>query len=179
MISKPLIFKLSLLLFSSFVIVVYWVLNNSTPKNLKINEISFSKNDGIDWIEIYNPTINTLSLKDLYLSDNKKDFQRFKIKEDILVPNQGFVVIYGKETEAVLNNSTILNFNISNGETIYLVAKNGSDVIDSMTAMAQEDVSLGSTIGRFPDGYDEFFIMSAGTPKERNKKDLLLKTKPQ
>lgn len=172
------IFKLSLGLIGLGVFAIYQF-HHVPSGTLRINEISFAKNQGIDWIEIYNPTLNNLSLKGLYLSDDKKNFQRFKVKEDISVPSKGYVVIYEKETEVAPKNATTLNFNIMNGETIYLVAKNGSDILDSMTAVSKEDMTTGTTIGRFPDGYNAFFLMSQGTPGARNQKDFLLNTKPQ
>lgn len=173
MISKPLILKSTLTILSIVAFGVYFFFRQIAPSSLKINEVAFEKNQGLDWIEIYNPTINNLSLKNVYLSDDKKDFKKFQIKEDIIVPNQGFVVLYGKKADEVPDNSTILNFNISNGETLYLVSKNGSDIIDSITVASDKKATTGSTIGRFPDGYNEFFIISTATPRERNKKDFL------
>ncbi len=171
-INKPLVFKSTLILLTLSVLGVLFFSKSSTPQ-LRINEISFAKNNGLDWIEIYNPSINSVSLKGFYFSDDRKNFQRFKIKDNIIVPNQGFAVIYGKELEEIPVNSTSLNFNIGSGETVYLISPEGLGIIDSMTAILPEKMNPGGTIGRFPDGGEELFAMSEGTPGRRNKKDFL------
>ena len=152
-------------------IFLYSFLKKQMGDHLVINEIAFSKSDGIDWIEIYNPTINNLSLKGLYLSDKANNFSRFKIKEDIIVPSHGYVILYGNGYKGDLTNSVMLSFRISNGETVYLVAKDGSSLIDSLTALSPDKDKTEFSIGRFPDGSEEIFIMSQDTPGERNIKD--------
>ena len=160
--------------FPFLIIVLYIVLHGGFPTTLKINEISFVGNQGIDWIEIYNPTMNNLSLENLYLSDNKKNFQKFRIKDPIIVPRHGFVTIYCKGADDLLEDVIKTNFNIANGETIYLIAQNGSNVIDSMTAISEQDIIEGASIGRFPDGNEDLFIMSESTPGDHNKKDFII-----
>lgn len=174
---KNIFLKFGFIAFTAAVVALLFFQKNSN--HLVINEISFTSNEGIDWIEIYNPSINSVTLKNFYITDKRRKFQRFQITENIIVPNQGFAVIYGKNAEETPNNSTITNFNIKNGETLYLVAPNGYEVVDSMTAGGPSELSENSSIGRFPDGSSDFFIMTQSTPGAANQKDLLPETKPQ
>ena len=102
-----------------------------------------------------------------------RNFSKFKIKEEIIAPSQGYVTIYARDYTGDTTNSTITNFRIANGETIYLVAQDGSSVIDYLTAIKTDDDKSEISIGRFPDGGDEIFIMSQSTPGKRNQKDMI------
>jgi hypothetical protein len=146
-------------------------LRGATPTGLVINEIAFSKADNIDWIEIYNPTLNNISLEGAYLSDNAKNFTKFHISEAIVVPSHSYLVIYCKGYDGDLENSVITNFRISNGETLYLIDKDGSTILDSMTAVLSDEDLTEVSIGRFPDGTAEIFVMSDSTPGATNNKD--------
>jgi len=69
---------------------LYVFARHTQPTNVVINEISFSNNDKNDWVEIYNPTLNNVSLKGYYLTDTQKEYTRFLIEEDIVVPSLWF-----------------------------------------------------------------------------------------
>lgn len=170
--SKRTILKVLVLLLAITVIIAYFYAQKIHPDHLRINEISFVKNNKVDWIEIYNPTMNNLLLEGLYLSDKAANFSKFRIKERIVIPSHGYVTIYCQGYQGDIRNSTVTNFRISNGETIFLVGSDGSTIIDSMTAVASEESSAEVSIGRFPDGSDDIFIMSKPTPGTRNQKDM-------
>lgn len=167
------IYSFGLVGFTLLTAVLYVFLKGATPSSLVINEIAFSKEDNVDWIEIYNPTLNNLSLEGAYLSDNSKDFTKFHIEEEIIVPSHSYLVIYCKGYDEELDNSVVTNFRISNGETVYLIAENGSTILDSMTALLSDEDQKEVSIGRFPDGSSEIFIFSNSTPGKRNDKDEL------
>jgi hypothetical protein len=165
--------KIFLLVFLIIVALAYLFLQHSIPNSLRINEVAFSNSDRIDWIEIYNPTMNNLSLEGLYLSDNANNFSKFKIEQQIVVPSRGYIVIYCDGYDDTTGEAIITNFRISNGETVYLVARDGSSVIDSLTAINDSAVTVDTTTGRFPDGSDEIFMMSNHSPGSANQKDML------
>lgn len=151
-------------------ITLWVVLGHSYPSTLMINEVSFSNNDGQDWIEIYNPSLSSVSLKGYYISDSEKQLNRFQITEDIIVPSHGYLVLYGENSTAA-TTGTQLSFNISNGETVYLVASDGVTIIDRLTVIKHEDDDISTSVGRFPDGSEETFTFSVGTPGRNNDKD--------
>lgn len=171
---KIILLRISFVVLISLAIALYYFLQKNSGNTLKINEIGFSLADGIDWIEIYNPTMNNLSLENLYLSDNNKDFSKFKIKQEIIVPANSFIVIYCDEYEGDTTNTVVTNFRISKGETIYLVAEDGRTIVDSLSAITDNSDVTEISIGRYPDGSEEIFIMSEYTPGQANQKGLYI-----
>ncbi|MFZ5392199.1 MAG: lamin tail domain-containing protein [Patescibacteria group bacterium] len=170
--------KVIYVLIGVMVFLLYLYIHNNIARQLVINEVAFSQKDGVDWIEIYNPTMNNWSLKGMYISDKSDEFSKYQIDQDIVVPSKGWVVLYGEGyIGAATEQTAIMNFRIANGETIYLVDKNGMSVIDSMTVVAGDDVQAGMSIGRFPDGGKDIFLMSQPTLGTANKKDNLLNIK--
>lgn len=149
--------------------LLWFLLSHTYPTDLRINEVSFTNNDSNDWIEIYNPSLSSVSLKGYYLSDSSKSLTRFKIEEDILIPSHGFAVFFGENMETDSDSS--LPFNVGNGETIYLVDRDGLSIIDRLTVVASENDSTTKSVGRFPDGSTETFTFSVSTQGGRNNKD--------
>lgn len=173
--SKSLIIKIFLSIFAIVILGAIIALRYVTPGDVRINEISFEENEGNDWIELYNTSLNTLSLKGLYLTDDGTDMKKYKITQDIVIPGHGYVVLYGKDSDH-FDDHISLNFDIKNGETVYLLSSS-EFVLDAMTAITQENFS--GSIGRFPDGYEDVFVMSQATPGEANIKDMITQTKPR
>ena len=150
---------------------LYVYLNNPSISTLKINEVSFEDATLYDWIEIYNPSLQTRSLKEYYITDDKLDLEKFEIKDDILIAPNSFVVIYGKNYPGNDDSAIVANFNIKNGETVYLVEKNTLKIIDSLIVIADEDDAVISSTGRFPDGSDEVFVFTQPSQGMQNVKD--------
>lgn len=163
------VFRSKVLYFGLLVIALIFVKNFSFTNNLVVNEVSFMNNDKNDWIEIYNPTLNNLSLKGYYLSDSKNEYKKFKITSDVVIQSGGFVVFYGENSDGE-GEDIKLNFNISNGETVYLTSPNET-VVDSLTVIMNEDVNDIFSMGRFPDGSEDVFKFRTTTPSEENVKD--------
>lgn len=170
---KNLYLRVIIVLLCLFSVITFFYLKKNNSDHIVINEVSFSSSENVDWIEIYNPTLNNLSLQGLYLSDKSNNISKYKIKDEIYIMSGGFTVIYCDGYSGDLDNSVTTNFKISNGETIYLVARDGSSVIDSFTAIHETDEKTEATIGRFPDGSNEIFVMSQPTKGEKNVKDMI------
>lgn len=163
--------RILLIISTAFLVVVLWIiLGHHYPSGLVVNEVSFNNNNGNDWIELYNPSLTSVSLKGYYLTDSNKKLTKFKITDDIVVPRHGYIVFYGKRTDEV-GEGLRLPFNIGNGETIYLVANDGVTIIDRLTVVKSENDIESLSIGRFPDGNTEVFIFKTATPGSRNDKD--------
>lgn len=148
-------------------ITLYIFIDKKTSKKIVINEICYSSEDNIDWVELYNPTLSNISIKGLYLTDNAKDFSKYKIKDDLVVPAGGYLVVYGENYEGDDASFTTLNFNISDGETIYLVAEDGSTILDSMVVLSN-DSDIFQSVGRYPDANKNIYLLSQKTPGEAN-----------
>ncbi|HRN26237.1 MAG TPA: CotH kinase family protein [Ignavibacteriaceae bacterium] len=102
-----------------------------------------------DWIELYNPTANPITLTGKYLTDKKTNLTKWQFTEPNLVlnPNQ-FLLIWCDEDSGQAGLHT--NFKLSaSGEFIALVDADGVTVLDSLSFGPQTaDISFG----RFPDG---------------------------
>lgn len=157
---------LAFLTLAGIAVLLNKYLNENTPSSLKINEIGFSLSDQIDWIEIYNPTITNISLEGLYLTDNSTDFTKYQIDEEITIPAKGYVVIYCEGYETEDDGIAVTNFRISEGETVYLIDTDGSTIIDTFTTLGGDETEI--SIGRYPDGGDEAYIMTEFTPGSSN-----------
>jgi hypothetical protein len=173
--TKSIFIKSSLAATGVVILLFLILLKNSISMELQINEISFANNNGNDWIEIYNPSLNTRSLKGLYLTDKKEEFTKYEIKKDIIIPPNGFVVIYGKNYNGADEKDVIkTNFGIKNGETVYLLGQN-QILLDSLTVLLEnENESKEVTTGRYPDGAEETFLLSTPTEGVSNVKDDVL-----
>ena len=71
---------------------------------IRINELSASNSsvlqdedgDYSDWIELYNPTTDTLYLSNLFLSDDHQDLQKFALPP-ISIPPSGYQIIFASD----------------------------------------------------------------------------------
>ena len=85
-----------LLIFFSFVL----------PQNIQLNEIVSSNQgsyydedgDSPDWIEIYNPTSNSISLNDWGLSDDVDDLYKWRIP-NIILESEDFLMIMASDKD--------------------------------------------------------------------------------
>lgn len=150
---------------------LYLFLQQKSSDLPRINEVAFSAENGVDWIEIFNPTLNNLSLEGLYLTDDPDNYTKFEITNELIVPSRGYALIYGNGyTGETSTTSTVANFRISNGETIYLISSNGQTILDSLTAITSDEEMTNFSVGRFPDGADDVYVMPTSTPARRNMK---------
>lgn len=147
--------------------IVLSVLIIRQPTHLTINEVSFIENDGNDWIELFNPSLNSLSVKGYYLTDDAKNLQKYRIASEAIIASQGFLLLYGEDYEGAPDGALTLSFNIADGETLYLIAPDGSTVVDRLTVIQDG----AKTVGRFRDGTTDTFTFSNATPGAPNDKD--------
>ena len=126
--------------FMAVTAVVAFALHQTTvtaaANQLFISEVSFANNDKQDWIELYNPSLNSVSLKGYYLSDDIDDPERFRIPFDVIVPAHGTTLLYGAKAENIPLDAIKLNFSLSNGESVMLTSPSGKTQLDRITLVA-------------------------------------------
>lgn len=109
-----------------------------------------------DWIELYNPTANSIVLTGKYLTDKKDNLTKYQFTQQNLMlnPNE-YLLIWCDEQQTQQGIHT--NFKLSaGGEFIALVDADGITVIDSLSFGPQTaDVSFG----RFPDGTNNWSML--------------------
>ncbi len=126
-----------------------------------------SKTDGYpDWIELYNPNDELVHTGTWFLSDDKENLTKNKIRAfpGTNIQPQGFLMF--KASGDSSPSVTHLDFKLSaHGETVFLTAPDGKTIVDSVTIPKLEtDVSYG----RLTDGSSQWVKFSISTPEVSN-----------
>lgn len=138
---------------------------------LCLNEIcssnfsSIASEDGeyYDYVELYNPTEEEISLEGYALSDYAKDLKRF-VFGGRTIPAKGYIVVYAAGEEGA-ENDQCAGFKISSGgESLFLSDPQGN-VIDSVVVPA--DMKYNTSYARDIDGTGSWTVLEA-TPGYTN-----------
>lgn len=115
-----------------------------------------------DWIEIYNPNDEDVSVYGWSLSDNPNDLQKSTIRNSVVKKDSFRLFIANGEALSIDH----LSFKLSAyGETVFLVGDDGHTIIDSVTIRPSDtDVSYGREI----DGMNNWVFFELPTPGESN-----------
>lgn len=144
-----------------------------TQKAIIINEIMAANEDYVmdaygefsDWVELYNPAANELDLSGYYLSDSKKNLTQYTFPQGTIIAPDSFFVVWCTGAQSVAESECYTNFKVSEGETVYLTAKDGVTVVDSLKA---KNVYENESIGRASENSDEIVVFLAPTPRRTN-----------
>lgn len=152
------------------------ILEISTPQidttSLKINElmadnettISDQNGDFDDWVEIYNPTSQSVLLTGKYLSDSENDLTKWQFTEQNLFLDSGEFLLVWCDDETN-QNGLHTNFKLSkNGEKIILTENDGVTILDSIVFGNQ---SADISFGRIPDASEKVEFLLP-TPNSTN-----------
>lgn len=138
----------------------------SAGNSIYINE--YEKKD--DWIELYNTTDNDIDLEGMYLSDRSDNPKKCQItahgtKASTIIPAHGYKIIWcsKRDTDTELHT----NFKLENvdGTVVRLMASDSSWA-DSLVYCAHNG---DQTVGRYPDGGAEVYLMTQPTISKANK----------
>lgn len=85
------------------------------------------------WLEIVNTSYSNINIAGCYLTNDKNNLTKYWIPNDspsTLIKPRNFVLFFGgtRPSQSIYH----LNFNLQEGETIYLVDGNGKDIIDEL-----------------------------------------------
>ena len=98
-----------------------------------------------DWIELYNASSETISLKSWYISDDKDDIKKWKFPERQIKAGEYFLIFASDKDK----NSKYVhtNFKISSkGETIYLSNQNEELIDEIQIPKLLTNISYGISI---------------------------------
>jgi hypothetical protein len=125
-------------------------------RNVVINEfLAHTDPPDYDYIELYNHSSQPADISGCILSDDPTT-NKFVIPSGTILPPRGFVFY----------SETNMNFALSAaGETIYFKNAAQTRVLDAVRFAGQEN---GVATGRFPDGGDQFYQLTAKTPGATN-----------
>lgn len=151
------VFLVTLGLLTCFGALLFWKFRNARPasaiRQLRINEIC-TVNPGTaideattyeDYIELYNPTDETISLGELCLSDNPRHCDLAPLPDKTIEPH-GFLCIYAVGPEGGSpEGQPSVPLSVSEGETITLAWKHQSES-GITTSLLVDSVTLPSSI---------------------------------
>ena len=105
-----------------------------------------------DWIELYNPTSNNISLAGVHLSDDSSNLMKWPLPDQTIASDNYLIIWADKESD---QNGIHANFKISsNGETLFL-SYDSLSIIDSITVPA---LNTDIAFARIPNGFGPFSI---------------------
>jgi len=167
------VFLLFLCFILSFTSVYSEKSEGSMYGNIVINEIMASNSEFIkdvydeysDWIELHNLSLYDVDISGCYLSDGKKNLVQYKIPDGVIVPANGYIIVWCTGNEGFFESQCYTNFKVSEGETVYFTDRDGTTIIDSLKA---KDVSTDESIGRTSPNSDDIAIFSEPTPYKSN-----------
>ncbi len=139
-------------------------------KGLRINEVMASNTETLedsfgntaDWIELHNTTDAPIDLTGMYLSDSKKDLERYQFPDGLIVEPGAYLIIYASGLKKNVADELHTPFKLSaSGESIYLMQDGLA--VDILT-YPQQYSDISYALGE--DGVYSF--TSTATPGEAN-----------
>jgi len=147
--------------------------NGITP--VRVNELSAANDIYVneywkrnDWVELYNTTSEPIDVEGMFLTNDPANPQMFRIVKSesqisTLVPAQGYLIVWCDKLPGQSQLHAPFKLSASGG-TVMLTAADGS-WSDSMTYSAMKG---NETIGRYPDGAGDVFVMNVPTIERAN-----------
>ena len=138
---------------------------------VRINEVSASNNIFVndyfkrnDWIELYNATAEPVDVAGMYLSDNVEKPTKYQIAgAQTVIPAYGHLIVWCDKLEP-----------ISQLHAQFKLAADGGIVMLTATDLSWSDCltytkhRANETVGRFPDGDDNVYVMNVPTIQKAN-----------
>lgn len=121
-----------------------------------INEYSCSNENGptdaygdrVDWIELHNIGASPFDISGYYLSDNPNNMTKWQIPAGVVVPANGYTMVYCSKRNTVNGNELHPNFGLTQTKNEWIIlSTGGGSISDSLaiTKMTQKDHSYGRT----------------------------------
>lgn len=124
--------------------------------NVRINEfLANSVPPEVDFVELYNHSNDAIDLGGVVLTDDPLQ-GKYRFSQEAAIPANGFLALTEDQLGFALRSS---------GETLYLLAQDGSQVIDALRFDGQSE---GIASGRHPDGAPGIHELAASTPGSSN-----------
>ena len=98
--------------------------------------------DTPDWIELYNNSDQSIQLEGYYLTDDSGDLTQWRLPAVSIAAQDYLVIFASNKDRTTLGSPLHTNFKLSaGGESVYLVAPDGSTLVDSITypALAENE----------------------------------------
>jgi hypothetical protein len=142
---------------------------------VRINEVSASNEIYVneyfkrdDWVELYNTTSQPIDVEGMYLSDNLNKPKKYQITKgetnaETMIPAHGYLIIWCDKLEPLSQLHASFKLEAEGGDVVLTAADESWS--DQLTyTMHQGD----QTVGRYPDGYADVFVMNIPTIAKPN-----------
>lgn len=141
---------------------------------IKINEVQAKNNSTYadaegeydDWVEFYNDGNDEIDLADCYLTDNLSNLKKWKVQRDgtsMVVGGKQKLILWFDQTP--VQGVDHMNFKLSGSGSVYLIAPDGSTVLDQISYNALSDDEV---VQRYPDGSSNIIVCDEPTPNQNN-----------
>ena len=129
----------------------------------------YENEESYDWVELYNNGGKTVDLSGWFLSDGKKNLQKFVFPQGTKLKPGAYLVVYCTGEEGIepgKGNKFYASFSLlADGETLYL---SDADLnLVQKLEFPEQYVNIGYGL---PDGGDEYGYLGDGTPGKKNGK---------
>ena len=143
---------------------------------VRVNEVSganscfineYGKKD--DWVELYNTTDHEIDVEGMFLSDDEATPEKYQItkgstRANTKIPAHGYLLVWCDKRETT-NSALHASFKVSaDGGVIVLTAADRS----WKDKLAYDAHDGNSTVGRYPDGTGEVYVMNVPTIERSN-----------
>ena len=159
----------------------FGLVKNDTLLPIYINEVAasngsaFQDEDGeyVDWIELYNDSEESISLKGFGLSDQKEVPKRWEFPDIVMEPKSYLIVCASGKDRSEADSELHTNFKVSStGESIYLSDANGKLI----SGIKIEEVDFDKSYGRVSE-MSEYAALATPTPGEENVAEIIAPVK--
>lgn len=136
----------------------------SAANGIHVNEY-FKRND---WVELYNTTDTPIDIAGMYLSDNEKKPLKYQISKGdsqaaTTIPAHGYLIVWCDKLESRDQLHASFKLDADGGSVLLTAAdESWSDRLDYTVHQADQ------TVGRYPDGGHDVFVMNVPTVAQSN-----------
>ena len=142
---------------------------------VRINEVSASNGIYVneyfkrdDWVELYNTTSQPINVEGMYLTDNESKPKKYQItkgetKATTIIPAHGYLIVWCDKLEP----TTLLHadFKLAAEGGIVMLTASDESWSDLLTYTQHKE---DQTVGRYPDGASDVFVMNIPTIAKAN-----------
>ena len=141
--------------------------NLATPINSQdvvINEFMANNDDGSpwadlnaehdDWIELFNNTASSISLKNYFLSDDESFIHKWELPADAIIPANGYLIIWADKDPQQTGLHTKFSLSSDKGKVILSYLDN--TIIDTVSYDTPQDIN--KSLSRIPNGTGAFEV---------------------
>lgn len=136
----------------------------SAANGIHVNEY-FKRND---WVELYNTTDTPIDIAGMYLSDNEKKPLKYQISKvdsqaATTIPAHGYLIVWCDKLKSQEQLHAPFKLDAEGGSVLLTAAdESWSDRLDYTVHQADQ------TVGRYPDGGHDVFVMNVPTVAQSN-----------